>query len=118
MDSGGGGASKVAVGNGCRGVGVLSFYESERRDVVRRLTVWRRLTEVIGELGLVIPMNLREVMRFEEQKEFVEEILDFDGGFIAESRQVDFDRHGIGAHGYLRVVQRADAARRGAGVSG
>lgn len=79
-------------------------YESERRVVVRRVTVWRRLAEVAGELILVMPMNLREVMRFNEQKKFVEEVMDRDSSFIAEGRQVDFDRHGIRAHGYLRGI--------------
>ena len=79
-------------------------YESERRDVVRRLTVCRRLAEVAGELVLVMPMNLREVMRFNEQQELVEEVTDLDGGFIAEGWQADFDRHGIRVHGYLRGI--------------
>ena len=38
-------------------------------------------------------MDLCEVMRFNEQKEFVEEVIDFDGGFIGQDWQVDFDRH-------------------------
>ena len=91
--------------------------ESERRVVDRRLPEWRQLAEVVGELILVIAMNLREVMRFDEQKEFVEDVMDRDGGFIAERGQVNFGRHGIGFHNALRGNQRA-AARRDVGGSG
>ena len=96
---------------------MLSDNESARWVIDRRLAEWRRHAEVVGELILVIAMNLREVMRFDVQDERAEDVMDRDSGFIAERGQVNFDRHGIEFHGVLQGNHRA-AARRDAGGSG
>jgi hypothetical protein len=79
-------ASNNAVAGDGDGVGVLGAQGSERRVVVRWLNEWAWLDEVVGELVLIEPMDLREVVRFNEQKEFVDEVMERDGGFIAEGR--------------------------------
>jgi hypothetical protein len=80
-------ASKNAVGDECRRRSyVLSACESEGRIVVRRVSVRIGMDEVVEGSILVEAMDLNTVMKFEEMKEVVEEVVDLDDGFIGEWR--------------------------------
>ena len=74
------------------GVVVLSVCESEGRIVVRRTSVRIGMDEVVEGSIFVEAMDLSAVMGFEETKEVVEEVVDFDGGFIGDWPQADLDR--------------------------
>ena len=71
---------------------VLSACKSEGRIVVRRTGVWIGMDEVVEGSILVEAKDLSAVMGFEETKEVVEEVVDFDDGFIGDWRQADLDR--------------------------
>ena len=49
------------------------------------------MNEVMEGSVLVEAMDLAAVMRFEEMKEVVEEVVDLDDGFIGDRRQTDLD---------------------------
>jgi hypothetical protein len=55
---------------------------------------------VVGAL-FVEAMDLSAVVRFEEMKEFVEEVVHLDDGLSGDRRYRDFDRTRIGSHGNL-----------------
>ena len=74
------------------GVVVLSACESEGRFVARRASARIGMDEVFVGSILVETMDLSAVVRFEETKEVVEEVVDLDDGLIADWRQADLDR--------------------------
>ena len=74
------------------GVVVLSACELEGRIVLRRTSVRIGVDEVVEGSILVEAVDLSAVVGFEETKEVVEEIVNFDDGFIGDSRQADLDR--------------------------
>ena len=57
-----------------------------------------RMGEVVEGSILLEAMDLSAVVGFEEMKEFVEEIIDLDDGFIGDWGQADLDRVRIGSH--------------------
>jgi hypothetical protein len=60
--------------------------ESERRVVERGSRVRVGMHEVVVGALFVEAMDLGAVVRFEEMKEFVEEVVDLDDGLIGDRR--------------------------------
>ena len=95
-------------------IGLLDCADSEGR-IVRRIT--RTVTDdLVARVFSMVAMNLIAIVCFEDMKEVVEELMDFDDSIIREPRQRERDGVAIGLHDIPPC--RATATRRWVGDSG